>query len=161
MYKKILLATDGSELSLKAAIKLSELEPQWNAEITIFHAWNHQFISATTPFMLSYSLVPYKLNRYPEWDPYETKELLRENGNRYLTDTLQIFIDAGMGSLVSTQLVEDLDPVEFAKEFVIKENIDLVVIGARGQHSKLREVFFGSVCERMVNQVRCDVLVIK
>jgi nucleotide-binding universal stress UspA family protein len=57
--------------------------------------------------------------------------------------------------------VKDEEPADYAKRVVESEGYDLVVLGARGQHSKMQEVFLGSVCEKIMNSVTCDTLVIK
>lgn len=44
---------------------------------------------------------------------------------------------------------------------VKEESIDLVIIGTKGTHSLLEEVLIGSVAEKVVRHIPCDVLVIR
>ena len=42
-----------------------------------------------------------------------------------------------------------------------EEGFDLVVIGTKGIHSKLRQILLGSVAQRVVKNAPCDVLVVR
>jgi nucleotide-binding universal stress UspA family protein len=157
MYKKILLATDGSEHSLKAAKKVVELQKLWNAEVEIFYAENHHVPPQVV--ILPFPFLNQNEYRIPERDYLAMKESFLEWGRKHLADTKKIFDDAGLK--VKTTLAREISPEDYAKNAVKENNIDLVVIGAKGHHSKLRQVFMGSVCERIINEVECDTLMIK
>ena len=158
-YKKILFASDGSEQSLKAAQRLVENQSEWDAEIVIFFSFVHHypFNSMNVPSALTNPMAMYRDD--PNY--FQNDVNLTQFGETVLKDTKQIFDDAGFGDKVSTTLIKNETPADYAKHAVEEEGYDLVVLGARGQHSKLREVFLGSVCEEMMNKVQCDVLIVK
>jgi len=161
MYKKVLFATDGSEQSLKAARKLVDAAQIWQgATITIFHAENHHLPPASIPLPFAFQMTnPNYEYRIPDKDYMLIRENFRKFGEKILQETKKIFDDAKVP--VSTELVIDESPASYAKRAVKEQKFDLVVVGARGHHSKLREVFLGSVCEEIMNQVDCDVLLVR
>ena len=109
------------------------------------------------PFLLQFS----KTFNDPDENFFKLNQIFKEFGQKMLETTLQVFIDAGVADNVTTRLIEDEDPAEYAKRVVDEEGFDLVALGAKGQHSKLREVFLGSVCEKIMNQATVDVLIVK
>ena len=42
-----------------------------------------------------------------------------------------------------------------------EENFDLVVLGAKGHHSKIKEILLGTVLTKVVKCVQCDILIVK
>ena len=52
-------------------------------------------------------------------------------------------------------------PEDYIQRIVPKKKFDLVVVGLKGIHSKLSQIFLGSVAESVVKNTPCDVLVIK
>ena len=62
---------------------------------------------------------------------------------------------------VETHLIEDEDPEDYIERMVREEGFDLVVIGTKGIHSKLRQVILGTVATRVIKHVPCDVLIIR
>jgi nucleotide-binding universal stress UspA family protein len=62
---------------------------------------------------------------------------------------------------LKTELVNSRRPVDYViLEYAEKENIDLIVIGTRGQGG-LSKLVLGSVASRIVNYSHCPVLVAK
>jgi len=64
-------------------------------------------------------------------------------------------------SPVETRLIEDLSPDEYILNVVNKENFDLVIIGSKGHHSKLKEIFLGTVSTQFSKNTPCDVLIVR
>lgn len=161
MYKKVLLATDGSDQSFKAARKLIVASKVWpGCEIEIFHAENHHLPPSSIPLPFAFQTTnPSYEYRIPDKDYMQIRESFRKFGQKILNDTKKIFDDAKIS--VTTELIIDESPESYAKRAVKEKHFDLVVVGAKGHHSKLREVFLGSVCEAIVNQVDCDVLLVR
>lgn len=149
IYKKILLATDGSYHANNAAEQVVEFQKKWNSKVVIFHSTNHH----TLPSSL-----------YPNVDlPQEIyrniNEVIKEAGREILTKTKKIFNKAGLS--VETRLIEDKDPEDYIKKVVGEENFDLVVLGARGHHSKLKMMLLGTVSSNVIKNAPCDVLVVR
>ncbi len=42
-----------------------------------------------------------------------------------------------------------------------EENFDLIVLGSKGEHSKLEQIFSGTIAQKVVNDVPCDVLIVR
>ena len=155
-YKKILFASDGSEQSLKAAHRLAASEPEWDAQIVIFFSFLYYYPNIVTPLPTMFISPISYYRRNPTVFP--TEVYLDQVEVEVLSKTKKIFDEAGVAEKVSTRLVKDESPVDYAVRAVKEEEFDLVVLGARGQHSKLREVFLGSVCEEMMNRVSAVIL---
>lgn len=62
---------------------------------------------------------------------------------------------------VETRLIRDKSPGDYIIKVVKDEGFDLVVLGCKGHHSKLREVFIGTVAEKSLNRAACDVLIVR
>ncbi len=62
---------------------------------------------------------------------------------------------------IESRLIEDEYPYEYINRIIKEEQFDLVVIGIKGSHSKIREVIIGSIAQKVVKNTPCDVLVIK
>ncbi|MFW9894500.1 MAG: universal stress protein [Candidatus Thorarchaeota archaeon] len=87
------------------------------------------------------------------------KEEIENKGWNILNRKKEMFETANIP--VKIRLIEDEDPDEYILRVIKEENFDLVVIGNRGIHSKLREILIGSVAENVIINSSCDVLVIK
>ncbi len=148
MYKKILLVTDGSYHANNAAEQVIEFQKKWNSTVVIFHSTKHH----TLPSSL-----------YPNVDlPQEIyrniEEVIKEAGREILTKIKKIFDIAQLS--VETRLIEDREPEDYIKKVVDEENFDLVVLGARGHHSKLK-MLLGTVSSKVIKNAPCDVLVVR
>jgi nucleotide-binding universal stress UspA family protein len=91
------------------------------------------------------------------YEPFS--EALERAGEGILDEEKKIFETAGVP--VETRLVMDQSPEEYAIETVKREAIDVVVVGSKGHHSKMKEVLLGSVSTRILNGSDCDVIVIR
>lgn len=95
----------------------------------------------------------------PEPDYLKIREQARAEGEKTLEDAKKEFAEFGI--VIETRLVEDNDPDEYAIEAVKEEGFDLVALGCKGHHSKLRRVFLGTVAQKVVNEADADVLVVR
>lgn len=59
---------------------------------------------------------------------------------------------------IETRIIYDKEPDDYIKEQVKEEGFDLVILGCEGEHSTLKRVI-GTVPEKVLNQVPCDVLI--
>ncbi|MFW9970293.1 MAG: universal stress protein [Candidatus Odinarchaeota archaeon] len=149
IYKKILIGTDGSLHANNAAVRAAELQKEWKSKIVIFHSINHH--------KLPLNITPER--KYPQEIIQNIEELNREAGRELLKTTQKMF-DNSISS-VETRLIEDLSPDEYISDVVEKENFDLVVIGSRGHHSKIKEIFLGTVATHVSKNALCDVLIVR
>ena len=149
MYKKFLLATDGSEHANNAAKKAVEFQRIWNSEVVIIHSIKDNRVPS--------ELYPNIETLYSKYSSIE--EVYQEAGKRLLSKTKRMFGENQ--SSVETRLIEDEPPGDYIKRVVEKENFDLVILGSRGQHSKVKNVLLGTVSSKVSKRAPCDVLIVK
>ena len=155
MYKKILLGMDQSENAERAAKTVLGLQQPGVTKIVAFHSIGHHMIPArislATPIGGSYAL--------PAVDYSRIRDDYREAGRKILSETEQMFKGANVE--IETRLIENFNPEEYIETATKEENFDLVVLGCKGQHSKLEEIFAGSIAEKAKNNAACDVLLVR
>jgi nucleotide-binding universal stress UspA family protein len=173
MYKKILLATDGSKHINRAASIIIGFYKKWGSEIVIFHSIKHMLEKVSPPshgwaipyasdayFSGSSTISPIliKGGKYPNIDRISESEVL-QIGERILEEKKAIFEELQIP--VKIRLITKTYPEEFIERIVKKKKFDLVVVGIKGIHSKISQIFLGSVAENVVKNAPCDVLVIR
>ncbi len=139
MFKKILVANDGSEgagRALSAAIKLAKTQ---GADL----------------HMISVEEMP----RFPA-SVDEVIEEKQEANHVYEGVTSQAVAQAQAAGLKLTPHVVVGHPVSSIVDFVQQEGFDLLVVGYMG-HSALYNRIIGSTTDRLVEYAPCDVLVAK
>ena len=149
IYKKILLATDGSFHSNNAAVQVAEFQQKWNSKVLIFHSLRHHKIP-----MGLFPNEPIPIELYQN-----IEEISKKVGEQLLNKTKEIFSKAGLS--VETRLIEDEEPEVYIRRIVEEENFDLVVLGSKGHHSKLKEILLGTVSTNVAKSVPCDLLLVK
>lgn len=149
IYKKILLAIDGTFHSNNAAEHLVEFQENWNSEVIIFHSIeDSRFPSELYP------------NITPLYSIYSNfKEVCIEGGTQLLDKTKKMFNDNQL--TVETRLIENEVPEDYILRIVEEEIFDLVVLGSKGKHPKLKKILLGTVSKKIVKSAPCDVLIVK
>jgi nucleotide-binding universal stress UspA family protein len=141
MYKKILLAVDGSEHSMRStaeAIKIASLCADCMVEVV----YVADFSKAKNEILHAQTKEELELSRRKKFLPYE--ELLKGNNLMY-----KVVILHG-------------DPGPTIVEYGNKGDFDLVVVGSKGKgHSSLQELVLGSVSHKVVKRMDCPVLLVK
>ncbi len=160
MFKKILVAFDGSDHASYALSKAIEIGKLYNSEITVFHSIRHYFrtvkVNTFFPSFGSSSMGQDNFNISP--DAEEAVFQSQKNiGERLLAEAKKRVDDAGLKSVI--ELVENQGPVEAAKHFVETRGIDLVIVGARGVHNAIERLFLGSVSSGIVNSVCTNIMI--
>lgn len=139
MYKKILLAVDGSEHSLRAtdeAVKIASLNSQTFIEIVLVA----DFAKAKSDILHSQGKDDLELSRRKKIMPAEEK--LKDNNISYLVKILHG------------------EPGPSIVEYANSEDFDLVIVGSRGLNT-LQEMVLGSVSHKVAKRVDCPVLIVK
>lgn len=140
-YKRILVATDGSqgaELALNKAVAIAKRN---NAALVILHVLDTRSIQATSSSDLHF------------------REALRTLGEEVVADAKNYALEQGVEDV--KVVLEIGSPKSIIAEEVPKnENIDLIVLGAKGM-SALERFFMGSVSENVIRHATCDVLVVR
>ena len=151
LFKKILLGVDASEDASKAVDKVIEIAKQDNAEVVIFHSVLHSVTDIK--FGLGTNL------------PIGSSLSYEINGDRAkaATDLLKKIKEkfSKEGREVETRVIYDYGPQYYIEEHVQKEGFDLVVLGCRGEHSKLKRTVLGTVPEYVINHADANVLIVK
>ena len=62
------------------------------------------------------------------------------------------------GATIETRIIYHKEPDDYIKEQVNEEGIDLVILGCQGEHSTVKRLI-GTVPEKVLNHVPCDVLI--
>ncbi len=151
MYKNIIIGIDGSKEAHDALKKAIALYRDWKSKIVIFHSVEHHMIPVSMPiFTTAYS---FPLNSYTE-----IRDEYVKIGNQILEEAKKIFESEGI--TVETRLVEDIKPEKYIIDKINEENFDLVILGGKGQHSKIG-LFLGTVSTHVVHNAPCDVLIIR
>lgn len=142
LYRKILLATDGSESARKATDDAVEFSRLSGAKIYAVSVIDRSI----------YSSVPEDL----EWEEamYDRFRELSEEAVSYAEKTAK---NAGLE--VESVLLEG-HPAEEIVNFAEKNGMDLIIIGSLGK-SKVERFLIGSVSEKVVRNAKVPVLIVR
>jgi nucleotide-binding universal stress UspA family protein len=142
MYKKILLATDGSEDSNKAAKHAVWIANSSNAELIVLHVL--------------------ETSKLPEIEQLTTesalRDLLTEEAKRVFSTVSNIIKSSDCNVEVNYKR-ESGNPADVIIKTIKKERIDMVVMGTAGRHG-ISRFWLGSVAENVVRYAPCPVLVV-
>jgi len=148
IYKKILLATDGSTHAKNAVKKAVIFQRLCKCNVVIIHSIKDNRVPS--------ELYPNIENLYSKYSSLE--EIYKEAGEKLLNSTKKLF-EANQ-SLIETRLIEKETAEDYIKHIVDEEDFDLVILGSQGHHSKLKKVL-GTVSIKVSKNASCDVLIVK
>jgi nucleotide-binding universal stress UspA family protein len=156
MFKRLLVALDGSENSRRASQAAVELAEKLSAELIVLHAitppalYYHTEISSEGP-------VIEPPTHEKEIDLY--LEYARRVGRGIVDPTVSEAKKRGV--TVKADLPEATSSVvEAIVNQAIKENADLIIVGTRGLGG-FKKLVMGSVSNGVVSHAHCPVLVIR
>ncbi|MGV9199915.1 MAG: universal stress protein [Promethearchaeia archaeon] len=156
VFDKILLAIDSSENAIRAAEKGLELQKKFGSTVVAFHSIAHGMVPKTIPLTVPTFPGGYTI---PTVDYNKIRDAYIEAGEALLKDIKEMFEEEQQE--IETRLILDDDPEDYIQDIVDEENFDLVVLGCQGKHSKLEELFLGTVANETVNKAACDVLIVR
>lgn len=140
MFKKILIAYDGSEHALRAIKAAASLAEQYNSEVTVITVLDF----ATSGLGLSFDVGVI---------PQQVMDSVQDEAKKLLDEVVKEF-----GSRpVQTLTAYGHPAAEIIEES--KKGYQLVVMGSRGL-GELRGLIMGSVSDRVAHYVSCPVLII-
>lgn len=142
MFNRILLATDGSSDSLKAAEVAREVSRRHESSITVI------YVSPELPTYLKVQLNDSGVDQ---------KKVVKDNAEEVLRK-ITSHIDDGTTKINALSKIGN--PSNIICEIAKDEKYDLIVIGSRGI-SGVRSYLLGSVSQKVVNHAICPVLVVK
>jgi len=156
MFKRLLVALDGSENSARASQAALELAEKLKAELIVLHAiippalYYHTEISPE-------GLVIEPPTHEKEIDLY--LEYARRVGHGIVDGTLSEAKKRGI--MVKADIPEaTTSVVETIVNQAVKENADLIIVGTRGLGG-FKKLILGSVSNGVVSHAHCPVLVIR
>ncbi|MFD1849842.1 universal stress protein [Oceanobacillus bengalensis] len=138
MFKKILLATDGSEHSLRAAKYAVEIGEKFNSAIEVVYVVS---IETSKSDVLG-AASDFEIEKKRRDKLKSVKELIKESGLDYKTHILHG------------------EPGPVIVDYANKNKFDCVVLGSRGLN-KLQTFILGSVSHKIAKRAECPVLIVK
>ncbi|AKB20134.1 MULTISPECIES: universal stress protein [unclassified Methanosarcina] len=144
LYRKIQIATDGSESARKATDASIELARLSGAKIYAVYVIDRSI----------YSSVPEDL----KWEEAMYSRF-REFGEEAVSYVKKTAKNAGTGLQVEPTLLEG-HPAEEIVNFAEKNGMDLIIVGSLGK-SGIERFLIGSVSEKVVRSAKVPVLVVR
>lgn len=144
-FETILVPTDGSALSIAAALKAVEFAKRLEARVVAFHAipvYQYPVYVGGIPF------------EYPSEADYETQ--CRAIADRYL-DLVANAAEA-QGVTVNTRIEFNSEPAKAIVEAAKRENCSLIFMGSHGRGG-LSKVFLGSIALKTLTLAHIPVMV--
>jgi nucleotide-binding universal stress UspA family protein len=140
--RRIVVAVDGSENSMRAVKAASKISKDNNADLIILHV-------VTIP-AAAYGEFPM---------PDKIEQQARENGEKFVAAAMSL---AGEGGIRATAaFVQHMDsPVKGITDYADNNKIDLIVVGTRGLGG-FKRLLLGSVASGVVHYAHCSVLVVR
>lgn len=150
MYKKIVIATDGSENAKKAASSAIEIAKMTGAKL---------FALNVLPYIphLSYFGLPIEPLKAVSREEKDFQARLEEDGKRTLDVVRDMAEKAGVE--IETLMVNGHPGSEIMK-FAEKNDIDLIVMGTLGR-SGIDRIVMGSVAVDVVRHAKTRVMIVK
>lgn len=150
MIKKILVPIDGSEHSDRALNYALDLAEKYSAEIQLVTV--AQSVVSTGPMFLTQPMLP------PTSTSIYVKEIEAAH-KKMLSETLKKAKENKPKIKISKKLVNGR-PADKIVKIANEGNFDLIVMGSRGAGG-IKEFFLGSVSDRVADEARCPVLLVK
>ncbi|RBP02052.1 universal stress protein [Rossellomorea aquimaris] len=138
MYKRILLAADGSDHSMRSAEHAIELAKKFDSTVDLVYVVDGD----TSKYDVLHHENKIRIEEARKQRIFPLEEMFEESGVHYVTQVLHG------------------EPAPAIIEFTEKAKSDLVVIGSRGLNS-LQTMLLGSVSHKVVKHVHCPVIIIK
>lgn len=147
MFKNVLVPTDGSPLSLKAAARGVELAKSLGAKVTGFFA-----APPATP-------VVYRNNLPVGFaQPTEHARLIQKTAEKHLAAIERLAKKAGV-RFDGVHVTNDY-PADAIMAVAKKKKCDVIVMASQGE-SGLRGILIGSVTQKVLNKSKIPVLVLR
>lgn len=149
-FKRILVAVDGSDNSLRASRLAVGLAQKYRSELIFLNVIQMQKYTLS----LADPNIPQPPGAFEKEREYERK-VARE----VLDRATRLADQSGLN--VRSEIQEALDSiVEAITEYARGEKADLIVVGTRGL-SRFKKLVLGSVSSGVVNHAHCPVLVVR
>jgi nucleotide-binding universal stress UspA family protein len=141
MFSKLLVPVDGSENSVRALEAAIFLSKKIDAHVTVMHVMQ----KPPTVYIHPQKELEELLHNYRR-EAEQILEKCEEIGNRNGVELKKVIIEGDVASKI----------LRFAE----KEGLDMIVMGHRGS-GRFKEMVLGSVSQKVLNQTKRSVLVIR
>lgn len=176
MLKKILVAVDGSGHSKKVLQRAATMAVADGSEVVVLHAIRPNFLSEEElayaqehcgekfSRLVAGSFLPqYPIDGEAEDRSIEDFMTARDKfyevyGEEIIKNATKILEEAGVQKI--TFLSENGEPAKVILDVAKRENVDLIIIGRRGQNA-IAEFFLGSTATRVVQYADRSVLTVE
>jgi nucleotide-binding universal stress UspA family protein len=149
-FSKILVAIDGSEISMKAAVYAMDIVKKNKSQLTALTV-----LDISTPRRISSSFIT-----APTYGLKELEEK-RKEAQQWL-DKFEKLAAKENNVKLKSEIIED--PISRVGSAIVdyaeRENVDLIVIGSRGR-TGFKKMLLGSVASDVVTYAYCPVMVVK
>ncbi|NLW92520.1 MAG: universal stress protein [Syntrophomonadaceae bacterium] len=142
MYKRVLIALDGSAPSFRAVSAAAKMSASIE-EITLINVVTIQHVFSAD-------------GQSVEFFPSEYYQELMQNAHEVL-DKAEAMLDKHPRV---TKIVESGPPAEIILQLADKDHYDLIIVGSRGLNT-LERLFLGSVGHKVVSLANCPVMLVK
>ncbi len=147
MYKKILLPTDGSASSLKAAEAAAEIAQRFEGQILMLYVFNPAIVP-----------VPFTgLSGLPMGEGDDMGQYAHKVQSEIEEETGKVLRDFGVEFKTRQELGH---PVDRIVSVAHDEQSDLIVMGSRGLGS-MKSLLLGSVSDGVLHHAHCPVLIVR
>ena len=145
-FRKILVAFDGSEDSLKATRLACSLASKYGSQLVVAHVYSFAVFAygGATPMPM------------PDVQPLE--DAARSKGLATLNRGLEVAKEAGQSA--KGELIEAPSIVQALIEYAEREKVDLMVAGTRGM-TGFKKLILGSVSNGLAAHATCPVMVVR
>jgi nucleotide-binding universal stress UspA family protein len=150
---RLLLATDGSQFSKRAACSVAQRPWPTGTQVKIVSV--HEFL---VPAGSTAALSPYSI--YSEPALTEVTEATRKLAENAVAETKTMIESAGLAISNGSQRVPVGDPRSVLLDEAESCEADLIVVGSHGKHG-LDRLVLGSVSESVAMHARCSVEVVR
>lgn len=139
---KILVALDGSEMSIKSLEKAGELASKFGSTIVLLHIVNNTIDNTYI------ALSEYK---------HIIDQAFEETGEEILEEGCELIRDR---NIEVVKMLKHGNPGKIIVKVAEEEGIDLIVMGNRGL-TPVSRFMLGSVSNKVLNHAKCSVLIVK
>jgi len=149
---------DASDNAKRAAARVIDLHEPGITKIVAFHSYQHHMLPQRIPLTVP-TLNP-SAYTLPRVDYANIREQYKKAGLAILEETKELFLNAEID--IETRLISDEEPEDYINRITKEENFDLVALGCKGDHSKLKQIFMGSIAQKVLNSdTPADILTVR
>lgn len=139
-------------------MKAIELHKLYKCKVIVFHSVEHHAIPGSDMVMAPSFAIPHVFS-VADPDLKRIREVYEKNAKSIINRAEEIFMEAGIQ--VDARLEPEYDPVSYIRELVKQGEVDLIILGSKGKHTLIGEILLGSVTEKVLRHIDCDVLIVR